>query len=232
MTERTLFNGLSDTGGWVLDVELDELPLLDRAGQPFVIARVPRIVRRFTSAMHTPAGMTPRLGNWRDELAAFLAGQLPSARLSEETSLDSERAELRAAVIRAIQEGFAGSLKVDAEGEVYGYLARPDRIAATIDVDALAADYEAWFAAAGVVAAELGDDAAEISEQLGWEIEDLRERCYSDYLHSLGEERYRAGGRVRGAVVDGIVVGDDPAQTCAFLLRELTGDQRLWESVR
>jgi hypothetical protein len=231
MTERTLFNGLSDTGGWVLDAELDEVAIPDRSGRPFVIARVPRIERRFASPMHTVAGMAPRLGNWRDELAAFLAGQLPSARLSEETSLDSERAELRAAVIRAIQEGFAGSLKVDAEGEVYGYLARPDRIAATIDVDALAADYEAWFAAAGVVDDALGDDAAEISEELGWAIDDLRERCYSDYLHSLGNERY-AGGRVRGAVVDGIVVGDDPAQTCAYLLRDLTGDQRLWESVR
>ena len=166
MTERALYDGLSGTGGWPLDVELDELALLDRAGRPFVIARVPRIERRFTSAMHTPAGMTPRLGNWRDELAAFLAGQLPSARLNEETSLDSERAELRAAVIRAIQEGFAGSLKVNADGDVYGYLARPDRIAATIDLDALAADYEAWFEAAGVVDAELGEDAAEISEEL------------------------------------------------------------------
>jgi hypothetical protein len=121
---------------------------------------------------------------------------------------------------------------VNAEGEVYGYLARPDRIAPTIDVDALAADYEAWFAVAGVVDAELGDDTAEISEELGWAIADLRERCYSDYLHSLGDERYRAGGRVNGAIVDGIVVGDDPAQTCAYLLRELTGDLRLWESVR
>jgi len=231
MTERTLFDRLSRTGGWVLEVELDELAQLDRAGQPYVIARVPRIERRFMSAMHTPAGMPPRLGNWRDELAAFLTGQLPSARLSEETSLDSERAELRAAVIHAIQEGFAASLKVDAEGEVYGYLARPDRIAATIDLDALAADYEAWFAAAGVVDPGLGDDAAEISKQLGWAIEDLRERCYSDYLHSLGDERYRAG-RVQGAIVDGIGVGDDPAKTCAFLLRDLTGDQRLWESVR
>lgn len=136
------------------------------------------------------------------------------ARLSEETSLDSERAELRVAVIRAIQEGFAGSLKVNADGDVYGYLARPDRIASTIDLDALAADYEAWFATAGVVDSELGDEAAEIFEELGWAIDDLRERCYSDYLHSLGEERYRAGGRVRGAVVDGIVVGDDPGQTC------------------
>jgi hypothetical protein len=35
-----------------------------------------------------------------------------------------------------------------------------------------------------------------------------------------------------GVIIDGIVVGDDPATTCAFLLRDLTGDQRLWESIR
>jgi hypothetical protein len=231
MTERALHDGLSGTGGWTLDVELDEVTLLDRAGRPFVIARVPRIKRRFSSSMHTPASMAPRLGNWREEHAAFLAGQLPSERLSEETSLDSERAELRAAVIRAIQEGFAGSLKVNADGDVYGYLARPDSIATTVDLDALAADYAAWFQAAGVLDDELDEDAAEISDELSWAIDDLRENCYSDYLHSLGEERYRSG-RVRGAIVDGIVVGDDPVQTCAFLLRDLTGDQRLWESVR
>jgi hypothetical protein len=33
------------------------------------------------------------------------------------------------------------------------------------------------------------------------------------------------------AVIKGIVWGD-PATTCAFLLKDLTGDGRLWESVR
>jgi integrase len=74
MADRTLFDGLSHTGGWELDVELDEVAIPDRSGRPFVIARVPRIERRFASPMHTVAGMAPRLGSWRDELAAFLAG--------------------------------------------------------------------------------------------------------------------------------------------------------------
>jgi hypothetical protein len=74
MADRTLFDGLSHTGGWELDVELDEVAIPDRSGRPFVIARVPRIERRFASPMHTVAGMAPRLGSWRDELSAFLAG--------------------------------------------------------------------------------------------------------------------------------------------------------------
>jgi len=49
--------------------------------------------------------------------------RLPRARLRDDTSLPSERAELRAAVVAAIENGFAASLKVDALG----------------------ADYEAWF---------------------------------------------------------------------------------------
>jgi hypothetical protein len=227
---RTLFDRADVDSGWQIEGELDELALTDQAGRPFVIARVPRIARQFSSPMHTLAGMTPRLGTWRDELAAFLAGQLPSARLREDTSLDTERSALRRAVVSAIEEGFAGSLKVDADGEVYGYLARPDRIASTIDIAALAADYGAWFEAAGI---ELlaPEDVAYVNEQLTFAVEDLRESCYSTYLHCLGEKR--AGyAPVQGAIVDGIVVGDDPAQTCAFLLRDLSGDQRLWESVR
>jgi hypothetical protein len=34
------------------------------------------------------------------------------------------------------------------------------------------------------------------------------------------------------AMIKGIVWGDDPAITCAFLLKDLTGDPRLWESTR
>jgi len=63
-----------------------------------------------------------------------LIDRLPRARLRDDTSLPSERAELRAAVVAAIEDGFAASLKVDAAGAVYGY-ARTDRIA-DIDVDA------------------------------------------------------------------------------------------------
>lgn len=120
----------------------------------------------------------------------------------------SERADLRAAVLAAIEDGFAVSLKIDAAGEVYGHLARTERIAEAIDVDALGADYEAWFDAAGVTDPQLGEEGAGVAEQLAWAREDLRERCYSDYLHSLGDERY-GPERVRGGIVDGIVVGDD-----------------------
>jgi hypothetical protein len=35
MTARTLFDGLSDSGGWVLDVELDEVAIPDCSGRPF-----------------------------------------------------------------------------------------------------------------------------------------------------------------------------------------------------
>ena len=195
---RRLFDRTDVDSGWRIEGG-EDVVLADRAGQPFVIARVPRIARRFSSRMHTIAGMTPRLGTWREELAAFLVGQLPSARLREDTSVDSERSALRKAVVSAIEEGFAGSLKVDADGEVYGYLARPDRIASTIDVAALAADYRAWFDAAGIEL--LGpEEAAEVQGQLTFAVEDLLENCYSTYLHCLGETR--AGhAPVQGAIV-------------------------------
>ena len=227
LAQRRLYDGTS--GGWTLDVALEDVAIPDRAGRRFIIARVPRIERAFASPMHTVAGMPVRLAGWREELRAFLAGQLPSARLREDTSMPSEQADLRAAVVAAIEDGFAASLKIDAAGEVYGYLARTERIAEAIDVDALGADYEAWFDAAGVTDPQLGEEGAGVAEQLAWALEDLRERCYSDYLHSLGDERY-GPERIRGAIVDSVVVGDDPAQTCAYLLRDLTGDQRLWES--
>jgi hypothetical protein len=61
-----------------------------------------------------------RLGNRYDELAAFLTGQLPSARLSEETSLDSKRAELRGrGESTRSSEASPPRARVDADGEVY-----------------------------------------------------------------------------------------------------------------
>jgi hypothetical protein len=227
---RNLVDRATGTGGWTITGKLEELVIRTADGRTVIVARVPQIERRFSSTMHTAAGMTPRLGSWREELAAFLSGALPSARLREDTSQDSERAALRAAVIRALEEGFAASLTVDAEGEVAGRVTRPDRIARAVDLDALEHDHLAWLAAAGVDR-ELGDDAEEILEQLRWAIADLKEKCWSDYLHSLGEERYRSGP-IMGAIVDGLVAGDDPAQTCAFMLRDLTGDDRLWEAGR
>jgi hypothetical protein len=229
---RRLLDRATGEGGWMIPGELEQLVIRAADGRTVITARVPRIERRFSSPMHTAAGMTPRLGSWREELAAFLNGLLPSARLREDTSRDSERAALRGAVIRALEEGFSASLVVDDEGEVSGRVARPERIARTVDLDALEHDYLAWLAAAGVDGA-LGDgeDAADIIEQVRWAIDDLREKCWSEYLHSLGDERYYSAP-VMGAIIDGLITGDDPAQTCAFLLRDLTGDQRLWEPAR
>ncbi len=228
--DRTLRHPLDNAGGWTLDCELEEIPVPDANGTPIVIARVPRIERRFASPMHTDAGMRARMGDWRREHHAFLGGVLPTARLSEQTSITSEQAALRAAVIRAIEEGFAASLNVDRHGEVYGYLARPTAIADGVDLDALDHDWRAWLVGAGITE-DLGDDYTETIEQVDWAMQDLAENDYSDYLHSLGALLH-GDNTVHAAIVNGIVVGDEPARTCAFLLRELTGDQRLWESVR
>lgn len=223
------FHDYTGAGGWKVSGELEEIAHRDQAGTVFLIARVPRIARRFSSPMHAAQNLTPRLGSWRLELAAFRGGQLPTARLYEQTSQPSEQAAVRQAVVSAIEEGYAASLRVDAEGEVYGYLARPDRIANTIDLEALHADWTDWLTLAGVYETDEGDT---IRDEVAAAVEELGEACYSDFLHKLGDLKYSHGGRVDGSLMDGIVVGDDPGSTCAFVLSQLTGDQRLWDSQR
>jgi hypothetical protein len=208
--------------------DLEEITHRDQEGRVFLIARVPRIKRRFVSSLHAAENLTSRLGAWRTEEAAFRGALLPTARLYEQTSIPSEQAAVRRAVVAAIEEGYAASLRVNAEGEVYGYLARPDRIADTVDLDALHADWTSWLTLAGVYET---DEADSIREDVKGAIEELRESCYSHFLHKLGDLK-QSYGQVYGALMDGIVLGDDPGSTCAFLLKDLTGDGRLWESQR
>jgi hypothetical protein len=177
--------------------------------------------------MHTVAGMAPRLGTWRDELQAVLEGVLPTGRLAERGGAPTEADAMRQAIVSCLHQGLAAGLTVDADGEVAGRVAIPDRVAATVDLDALAHDYRAWLAAAGVPGAD------EEFEQIDWAVEQLRSEraCYSDFLWDLAFEA-RGSEPVMPAMITGIVWGDDPATTCALLLKELTGDQRLWESPR
>jgi hypothetical protein len=171
-------------GGWTLDCELEAVAIPDRSGRPFIVARVPKIERRFASRMHTVAGMSPRLGNWRDELQAVLEGVLPTGRLAERTGAPTEADAMRQAVVSCLHQGLAAGLTVDVEGEVAGRVAIPDRITATVDLDALAHDYRAWLAAAGVP----GDD--DEFDQIDWAVEHLRtdRPHYSDYLWDLAFE--------------------------------------------
>jgi hypothetical protein len=43
-------------------------------------------------------------------------------------------------------------------------------------------------------------------------------------------DRYGTG--LHEHIVHSVVVGDDPATTCAFLLKDLTRDARWWRSLR
>ena len=51
--------------------------------------------------------------------------------------------------VSCLRQGLAAGLTVDADGEVAGRVAIPDRIDATVELDALAHDYRAWLTAAG-----------------------------------------------------------------------------------
>jgi hypothetical protein len=137
------------------DVETISLVGLD--GRPFLDASVPRIERRFRSQLHTVDNLTVRLGHWQGELELLLGRRAPTARLvTNESHLGGDadtrdREALTAAVRRALAEGFIGGYVLDVEGVPQGWLATPTPIAETIDVDALRADYPAWFDAAGVL---------------------------------------------------------------------------------
>lgn len=137
--------------------DLETVTIVGLDGRPFLEASVPRIERQFRSQLHTVESMTVRLGHWRGELELLLGRRAPTARLvTNESHLlgdadAGDREALTAAVRRALAEGFIGGYALDVEGRPQGWLATPTPIAETIDLDALRADYHAWFDAADVL---------------------------------------------------------------------------------
>jgi hypothetical protein len=209
------------SGAAVRDLALDTIVVPDRYGRPFVRARVPRITRRFLSELHTVANVPARLSGWRAELDHFLDRRSPLARLTEESSEPDAGADLRVAVIGALEQGYDGGVSTDVSGLVSARLAIPDTIAETIDLAALRHDWLWWLNAAGV----LDED---VRTAVAWAVEDLEGRAYASYLWTLPP---LVVSDVAQAVRYGALVGDDPALTCAAVLRRLTGDARYWEDI-
>lgn len=201
------------------EIAVDTIAIPDRHGRPFVHARVPRITRRFCSPLHTVANMSARLAGWRSELEHFLDRRVPLARLTEESPEPDAGAQLRSAVVDALEQGYSGGVATDLAGTVTARLAMPDAIAETIDLAALRHDWLWWLNAAGV----LDQDAR---TAIGWAIDELEGRTYSSYLWTLPPLIVRD---VAQAIRYGILVGDDPALTCAAVLRRLTGEPRYWD---
>lgn len=202
-------------------VEVETVAVPDRYGRPFIYARVPTVPRRFHSPLHDVANMPPRLSGWRAELGHCLAGRMPFARLVEESSDPDAEAALRYAVIGALEQGFSGGVAIGMPGTATGRIAMPDAITDTVDLEALRHDWLAWLRAADVL-----DYDARVA--VTYAIEQLGMSAYASYTWSLPEMVAEDPAQ---AIQYGIVVGDDPAMTCAAVLRALTGDHRFWEPV-
>jgi hypothetical protein len=207
------------TGPAVKDLTLDTIVVPDGQGRPFVRARVPRITRRFSSPLHTVANVPARLSGWRTELDHFLDRRAPLARLTDDSPEPDAGAELRFAVIGALEQGYAGGVATDVSGLITARLAIPDSIAESVDLAALRHDWLWWLNAAG----ELTEDAR---TAIGWAVDELEGHAYASYLWTLPP---LVVSDVAQAIRYGIVVGDDPALTCAAVLRRLTGDACYWE---
>jgi hypothetical protein len=217
--------------GWKIQGELDEVRLLDSAGAPLLIARVPRIERNFTSPLHTAASNLRGQGPWGPQFLSFVQGDVPVVRMWASGRTQAERDQLRDSLVYVIENGCPGRLTVDVDGIVNGDLALNEPIVDTIDLDALYIDYVNWFTSAGIDAdLSDGSEALEIIHQLGDTIDELRRARYADYL--LGWGPIDPEGFVPKRIRTGILFGDDPAVTCASILERLTGDRRLWEFAR
>jgi hypothetical protein len=59
-------------------------------------------------------------------------------------------------------------------------------------------------------------------------VDELEGRAYASYLWTLSP---LVVSDVAQALRYGVLVGDDPALTCAAVLRRLTGESRYWEEV-
>jgi hypothetical protein len=227
--------------------DLEVVPVLGLDGRPFLEARVPRIERRFRSDLHRPENRTVQLGSWRGELEQVRRRRAPIARLvTDEAHLladhdpgDSEA--IRSAVIGALADGFVGGIMTWDEGvgepRVEGRVALPDRIADTVDLDDLRADYERWFAAADVLDVRPMErygwkDSETVAELIGHAFDDLG-LTWSTHLWEL--DRYGPGS-VDGGIKHGLVTGADPAQTCAYILSRIdpipSRHDSWWHSLR
>lgn len=218
--------------------DLEVVPLVSPDGRTMLEARVPRIRRRFRSDLHAVENTTTQMGPWPGELDLVLNRKAPIAQLEPDYYYDGDvvisSAEIRRVVCKALAEGFAGGFIIDAEGLVHGRVALPDRIDDTVDLEALRADYTAWFDAAGVLEvkprAQWGWEDT-VAEELSYAINDLLDRpTWSEHLWELD---HYATGTVDGGIKHGLVVGADPARTCAFILSRITDDSdRWWHSLR
>jgi hypothetical protein len=203
------------------DHETEALTISDQFGRPLVTARVPKIERRFRSALHDIASIPYRFAGWESELQLFLAGHAPLARLIEDGHDPEANADLRRAVLDVLEQGFGGGVATDVTGATTARIAIPDGIADTVDLAALRHDWLWWLDAAGV----LTEDAR---TAIAWGVDELERRTYECYLWSLPTLKTRD---IAEAIQYGIVVGDDPAMTCAAVLRRLTGERRYWEDL-
>jgi hypothetical protein len=223
---RRLYDYDADSG-WKVPGDLEEIVLLSTRDLPLLTARLPAIDRQFSSPLHTSISILRGRGPWEPQFLAFIGGRTPAVRMRESRWFDSERTQLRDCAVYAIESGCPGTLTVDADQIVNVELALDDRIADTIDLDALKADYTNWFARGGINAG-LGGVACEIMRALGDTIAELRRTRYAD--PALGDATQHGllsfmSNRIR----TGILFGDDPAMTCASILERFTGDRRLWE---
>ena len=208
--------------------ELETIVLPDPDGMRCVYARVPRIDRRFASAMHTPENHALRDGPWRPAMDAVLARRMPATRLFARAEASGE---LRRRLIGALDEGHLGGVAGCGLGWLEARLAIPDAISDTVDLGALLTDYTAWMAAAGALD-EPEDrhepDGATVASALDL-LPNLLEDRYADHLWDLGWLSSSWG--LCGHIIEGLVTGDDPAVTCASLLGSVLDDNRtFWQT--
>ncbi|HLI58570.1 MAG TPA: hypothetical protein VKV21_02785 [Solirubrobacteraceae bacterium] len=227
MTPPRRLYDYTPNSGWTVLGPLDEISVLSPTGLPLLTARVPKITRRFASPMHVRRILSHGPDLWESQLLAFIAGNVPTVRLWQTRRASSDGAELRDSVVYAMEHGTPGTLFVDVDGYVSGTLALPNRIADTIDLDALNADYLNWFTAAGIPASDADYAALNIFHQLDDTITELSDARYADYL--VDDRRTEPEGLVSQSIRTGILFGDDPGVTCASILERLSGDRRLWE---
>lgn len=202
--------------------------VVPEADGTWIHARVPRIERTFWSPMHRLEHHAIQYGPWRGALDAVLGHRMPLALLYP--GEDEDAGDLRRRVIAAMEEGFPGGVTVSGDGALTGRVALPDAICDTVDVEALVADYTAWMAAAEILDRPEDDwdpDALTVREAVEIVLNVL-EPGYGDYLWDVD----RPPG-LTGQIVRGLVLGHDPAATCAFALAGLLGDGRtFWRTGR
>lgn len=204
------------------DADLEVIPDLQWEGRP-VEAHVPKVPRRFHSDLHTRT--TPISESWRTELPLVLNKQVPATYLCAPEDDPQDSQALQAELIDAFKAGFVGGLAQNPDGLTHGYIAIPDQVQETIDLDALQADYRAWFTAVGLIGHDLpGPSMARVIDSA---MAQLSDETYGE--HAWRRPPWRPNTPDwDDTIIEGIVYGADPAATCAVLLSELTHDDRWW----